>query len=1201
MEFHISRQSRDLYQFDEALFALNGNVILANFAAARQFAQKMNDRRDLVNFPETAVSAGQINAMGLIDELLHRVIAVYRQERNPEVMSNALAWLEDKMGAAAINTVLERFCQEFPPLGVYRDTISLQEYLSDSSEGRSHREMVLEELIMVNINNANPAFQPFMELFGDENLGTGTEYPRVVPSIYDFFATQPKFGIEEQNLLDILKAPALASPNDLAGQLRFLSQKFGTTILGNYLFTLLSSLDLIREEQKPVFNTGGGDGVPAQIVDFVGQEAEIEAFSADLDWMPNLVLIAKNSYVWLDQLSKKYQRAITRLDQIPDEELNTMARSGVTGLWLIGLWERSLASKTIKQMRGNPEAVASAYSLMDYQIAQDLGGEEAYQGLREKCRRRGIRLASDMVPNHMGIDSNWVIEHPDWFLSLDQSPFPSYTFNGPNLSWDNWVGIYIEDHYFNNSDAAVVFKRHDFWTGDVRYIYHGNDGTSMPWNDTAQLNYLLPNVREAVIQTILEVARRFPIIRFDAAMTLAKRHIQRLWFPEPGTGGDIASRAGQGLTKEQFDNLIPVEFWREVVDRVAQEVPDTLLLAEAFWMMEGYFVRTLGMHRVYNSAFMNMLRDEKNAEYRVVIKNTLEFDPEILKRYVNFMSNPDERTAVDQFGKGDKYFGVSALMSTLPGLPMLGHGQIEGFTEKYGMEYRRAYWEEKPDAYLIERHEREIFPLLRKRYLFAEVQDFLFYDLYTASGSVNEDVFVYSNRVGEERSLVVYQNKFGTAQGWIRRSAAYAVKDGDGNRSLEQRNLAEGLGLEYKPDMFTIYTDQISGLEYISSNYDLHEKGLYIELEAYKFRVYLNFRQVTDNELGQYAQLTRLLNGKGVEDVEETRREMYLEPVHTPFREMVNPGFLNWIATNRIAPGLTDGANFDTVLQEADTKYVAVLKAIKTFNELENEVEPCAAQLGQKLAALLRLPALSELHPPKDNLTYRAALEYAGLIPAAKPLTADDIQPAKTSANPLAAGVQAGSPAVWGTAVTWLLTHGLGSLVSEMEGPAASLEWMDELLLGKLCASALKGLGLDQGAAERQIELVKILIAQQNWWQALLPEKSPEAGLSLEAETPNQAYALLYGWLSEPAVQDFIKANTYKDVLWYNKESFDELLWWLNTSAVVCLSARGEADAHSPALDIEISTVFEIIQKIQKASAGSDFQIEKLLEQVSAG
>ena len=127
-----------------------------------------------------------------------------------------------------------------------------------------------------------------------------------------------------------------------------------------------------------------------------------------------------------------------------------------------------------------------------------------------------------------------MIEHPDWFISLDYSPFPSYTFNGPNLSWDDRVGIYIEDHYFDNTDAAVVFKRVDTWTGSEKYIYHGNDGTSMPWNDTAQLNYLKPEVREAVIQTILHVARKFPIIRFDAAMTLAKRHFRALVVPRAG-------------------------------------------------------------------------------------------------------------------------------------------------------------------------------------------------------------------------------------------------------------------------------------------------------------------------------------------------------------------------------------------------------------------------------------------------------------------------------------------------------------------------------------------------------------------------------------------------------------------------------------------------------------------------------------------
>ena len=101
---------------------------------------------------------------------------------------------------------------------------------------------------------------------------------------------------------------------------------------------------------------------------------------------------------------------------------------------------------------------------------------------------------------------------------------------------------------------------------------------------------------------------------------------------------------------------------------MAAEAPDTLLLAEAFWMMEGYFVRTLGMHRVYNSAFMNMLRDEDNAKYRPGDRRTRwSSTRRSCKRFVNFMNNPDERTAVDQFGKDDKYFGVCTLMVTMPG------------------------------------------------------------------------------------------------------------------------------------------------------------------------------------------------------------------------------------------------------------------------------------------------------------------------------------------------------------------------------------------------------------------------------------------------------------------------------------------------------------------------------------------------------
>ena len=437
--------------------------------------------------------------------------------------------------------------------------------------------------------------------------------------------------------------------------------------------------------------------------------------------MPRLVLIAKSTHVWLDQLSRRYRRDIRTLDAIPDEELDRLGALGdhrPVADRPVGAQPGVAADQGLARQPGCGRVGVLARRL---RIADDLGGEDAWANLRHRAWARGVRLASDMVPNHMGIDSRWVIEHPEWFLSLPEPPYPAYTFGGENLAEDERVEIRLEDHYWDNSDAAVVFERRDRWSGERRYIYHGNDGTSFPWNDTAQLDFSQAAVREQVIRTIVEVARRFPVIRFDAAMVLAKKHVRRLWFPGPGEGGGaIPSRAEHGtMSQAEFDAAMPDEFWREVVDRVAAEVPDTLLLAEAFWLLEGYFVRTLGMHRVYNSAFMHMLRDEDNAGYRHVLKETLEFDPEILKRYVNFMNNPDEKTAADQFGKGDKYFGVATLLATLPGLPMFGHGQFEGFTEKYGMEFRRATLDEEPDAGLLGHHEHEIFPLLHRRGHFA--------------------------------------------------------------------------------------------------------------------------------------------------------------------------------------------------------------------------------------------------------------------------------------------------------------------------------------------------------------------------------------------------------------------------------------------------------------------------------------------------
>ena len=896
-EFHISKAARIRYEFDRALFQTSGNVIIPDFPAARAFARRMNERADPERYPGRVVHAAELNAMGLIDEILHHAVEIYRRTVNPNVMADAIAALAAELPPEELQRALVQFVEQFPPLVVIRDGRDPAVYLADATEGRPNRELALEELMMLWLANVNPAFKTFDELFDDADLVERTAYDQLIQGLQGFFESQPGFGPGGESLISFLRAPALAAPDSLAAQLRYIRSRWGL-VLTSFLDRLIVSLDVLHEDEVALWmrtHPSPGPGVATHGPGLGGLENEYERFSQDREWMPRVVLMAKTTYVWLDQLSKRYGRSIRRLDEIPDEELEALSRRGFTGLWLIGLWERSRASQKIKQWRGNPEAAASAYSLMDYRIADDLGGEEAFAQLRARCSARGIRLSSDMVPNHMGIDSRWVVDHPDWFLQLPDPPYPAYSFTGGNLSDDDRVTIQIEDHYWDASDAAVVFKRTDNWTGDARYIYHGNDGTSMPWNDTAQLDYLKPEVREAVIQTILHVARQFPIIRFDAAMTLARRHIQRLWYPEPEQGGAIPSRAEHAVTRAVFDEHMPAEFWREVVDRVAAEVPDTLLLAEAFWLLEGYFVRTLGMHRVYNSAFMNMMRDEENASYRQVVKDTIEFDPEVLKRFVNFMSNPDERTAVDQFGTGDKYFGVATVMATMPGLPMIGHGQVEGFSEKYGMEYRRAYHDEQPDGWLIERHEREIFPLFHRRYLFADVADFLMYDFYDPGGWVNEDVFAYSNRHGDERALVVYHNRFAEAKGWVRESAAYSVPDGGGRR-LVRKSLGEGLGLHADGDWYTLLREQRSGLEFVRRSSDLCRDGLYVELHAYGCQVFLDIHEMEDSSSGQLGRLAQQLGGAGVPSIGAALREMQLQPLHGAVRGLAENGSLRRVA-----------------------------------------------------------------------------------------------------------------------------------------------------------------------------------------------------------------------------------------------------------------------------------------------------------------
>ncbi|MDR2049110.1 MAG: alpha-amylase, partial [Treponema sp.] len=1168
MEFHIRRELRERYGLEHTLFSLTGNVVLADVRQARALAAKLNAGIDPVKNPERVVKAGQLNAMGLIDEILHYVVALYREQVVPALFEQAAAALENRLGEGRIAAMLRQFGSIFPPQAVYAGKTSVEAYLSSSDGGESCKSLALEELLLLGMANLNPAFKMFFFMFDDKDLARETVYPAAMDELKTFFAALPVFGPDGQNLWDLLRAPALASPDSLAGQLDFMRKRWGL-ILGKFMGRLLTSLDIIKEEDKPSFFGPG----PMEAYTYGYLENEYERFSPDQDWMPRTVLVAKSTLVWLFQLSKKYDREISRLDQIPDEELDELARRGFTGLWLIGLWERSDASRIIKQWTGNPEAAASAYSLYDYDIAGELGGWGALANLRERALRRGIRLGSDMVPNHTGIDSRWIIEHPDRFLQLPYSPFPGYSFNCGNLSGRDDITVQIEEHYFTRTDAAVVFRRIDNRSGETRYIYHGNDGTSMPWNDTAQIDFLNPEAREAVIRTIVGVCKQFPIVRFDAAMTLAKRHIQRLWYPEPGKGGDIASRAEHAISTEEFNRRIPNEFWREVVDRCAEEAPGTLLLAEAFWMMEGYFVRTLGMHRVYNSAFMNMLKMEENAKYRATIKNTLEFDPEILKRFVNFMNNPDEETAVTQFGKGDKYFGVCTLLVTMPGLPMFGHGQIDGFEEKYGMEYRRAYRDEQSDRWLVDRHEREIFPLMKKRYLFSGSADFRLYDFFS-DGAVNENVFAYSNRAGAECALVLYNNSYGRASGWIK-EAAVADKD-TGIRD----SLCSALGLHGEDECFVLMRELRSSLWYIRSSKDVAEHGLFAVLDGYQAQVFFDIHEVRDSR-GGWARLNHELSGRGAVDLEAAKMDLVLGELYYRYDEIFKPG---------IDPA---------ALKPLVTGFVETARAFIDGNGL---YDPWIKKTPETESAVFPAESEQEVPAPKDAETEQAPDQKN------PEQIWDDFTVYLERMISVQAAFESGvsSPAESACAGLGYAYASLALLRSIIGGPSGRASGADAVSLAvhwqldRKLREILCRLGLDGESARYAVEILKVALSRAG--RTELPEsgtgkptggqagKQAAAGKPTAAGKPaaekrsakDLARSVILDNYGDDDFRRILGINVFDDVTWFNKEAFERALYY---GSIYAAMENGDA-----------ALIKDAAAELQKAKELSGYRLDALIE-----
>ena len=227
----------------------------------------------------------------------------------------------------------------------------------------------------------------------------------------------------------------------------------------------------------------------------------------------------------------------------------------------------------------------------------------------------------------------------------------------------------------------------------------------------------------------------------------------------------------------------------------------------------------------------------------------------------------------------------------------------------------------------MERHKREIFPLLHRRTLFADTDNFLLFDFHSDSGSINEDVFAYSNSNSNEYSLVIFNNRFSETSGGIQSSTPYLVKGAGKKNRIMHRSIAEAIRLDDRND-FLIYRDQCSGLEFIHPAQQIKENGMHFNLHAYQYHCLVDFRQIQDDAWHSYRHLCDYLDGRGVPSISEALHELILAPVQKPYSEICNPGYLNFLLSNR-KQTLPSTASNSKLRKEAEQKCSALLDGIR--------------------------------------------------------------------------------------------------------------------------------------------------------------------------------------------------------------------------------------------------------------------------------
>src|SRR4030081_3159987 len=154
--FHVHKTARDTYQFTDSFFSIRGDVIFENPYQAYVFLNALQAKSP--NEETKNLRAAELHAMGLIHEIFHAVIGLYRSEVKPGVFTGALEALRDGAGDEVVGGTLRAFVDRFPPPSVYSGKETAEQFLAGSKDGVSNEQWILEELILLWVGNENPGY-----------------------------------------------------------------------------------------------------------------------------------------------------------------------------------------------------------------------------------------------------------------------------------------------------------------------------------------------------------------------------------------------------------------------------------------------------------------------------------------------------------------------------------------------------------------------------------------------------------------------------------------------------------------------------------------------------------------------------------------------------------------------------------------------------------------------------------------------------------------------------------------------------------------------------------------------------------------------------------------------------------------------------------------------------------------------------------